>query len=157
MNFEGFVGQEFSEKEFYELLVFEVETHFGLNFKKGFHFYFDRITSNRIKITELVLFDDIMAMDRKDREMIEKKEWFEVEASHESYHLIFCRLDRSGFVSSIYCDGTRTQESCLSWANEGGLPSPPMTPDEMTLAFMELAGVLEADVELQNSKSKKAV
>ncbi len=157
MNFQDFVGKEFSEKEFYELLVFEVEAHFGQNFKKGFHFYFERPDSQTIKITELAHFDDVMVMDKKDRGMIEKKEWFEVAGSHENYIIIFCRLDRSGFLSVINDDGTRTQESHLSWANEDGIPRPALTPEEMRQAFMELAGILESDIAVQNLKPKKAV
>lgn len=70
--------------------------------------------------------------------------------------MLLCRFDRTGFVSSIWKDHTRTEEWCLGWADEGP-DHGPMTPDEIRQAVLELSGFFIDQQELQKLKSKKAV
>lgn len=156
MNFEMLVGKTFRENEFYEILLFELEEKFEQNFSKFIHFYFTRTADGKIKITEIFHFRNSDEMNIKSREIIEKREWFEIDENHNHLNLFLCRFDRTGFVSSIWKDSTRTQEWSRGWADEGP-DLGPMTPDEIRHAVRELSGFFIDQQELQKSKSKKAV
>lgn len=156
MNFDTLIGQTFQENEFYELLLFELEENFEENFSKFIHFYFDRTEVQKIKITEVVHFSDTNEIHKKSRSIIEKKEWFEIAKNHCHLNLLLCRFDRTGFVSSIWKDSTRTQEWCHGWADEGP-DLGPMTTEEVRLGFQELVGIFQDQSELQKLRSKKAV
>lgn len=155
MNFENLVGQIFQENELYELLLFEIEENSEAYFSKFIHIYFDRVEDEKIQMTEVNYFKDVDVMDKKARSMIEKKEWFEIYEHHGHVDLIFVRFDRSGKVSIIKKNETRTQDSRIGWADE--TPHKPMTRDEIRQAFQELRGVFQNHQELQKLKSKRAV
>ena len=156
MNFELLIGKVFQENEFYELLLFEIEENFELHYPKFIHFYFDRTTDKKIKITEIVFFESSEEIDKKSRTIIEKKEWFEIAHNHKHLDLLLCRFDRTGSVSSVWKDETRTQDWRTGWADEGP-DLGPMTPDEIRQGCLELAGFFEDQQELQKLRSKKAV
>lgn len=155
MDFKSLIGQKYQENEFYELLLFEVEENFELHFSKFIHFYFDRIENQKIKINEVIYFKDSYEMDKKSRQIVEKKEWFEIDQNHGHLNLLFCRFDRTGLTSSIRKDSTRTEEWCHGWADE--TPRKLMTPDEIRQGFQELAGFFQSQQELQKLRSKKAI
>ena len=155
MNFQDLVGKTFQESELYELLLFELEENFENNFSKFIHIYFDRVESNKIRVTELVHFQDTMTMDKKSREIIEKKEWFEIDENQCHLNLLLCRFDRTGFTSSIWKDETRTEQWQHGWADER--PRKPMTAEKIRLACLELMGVFQDHQEKQKLRSKKAV
>ena len=156
MNFENLAGKIFQENELYELLLFELEEKFEQYFSKFIHFYFTRTADSKIKVTEITHFKNSTEMNKKSREIIEKREWFEIDENHNHLNLILCRFDRTGFASSIWKDSTRTQEWARGWADEGP-DLGPMTPDEIRQAVYELSGYFKDKQELQKSKSKKAV
>ncbi len=155
MNFENLVGETFSETEFYELLLFEIEENFEQYFSQFMHFYFDRSEYKKIKITAVFYFNDDAEMDKKARSMIEKKEWFEIYDNHGHIDLLLCRFDRTGTRSVVRKDETRTEDWRSGWADEN--PHKPMTRDEIREAFQELMGVFQDQQDLQKLKSKKAV
>lgn len=156
MNLNKLIDKTFQENEFYELLLFDIEENFEQYSSKFIHFYFNRIENTKIKITQIIYFKDDIALDSESRTIIEKKEWFEIAHNHDHFNLLLCRLDRTGFVSSIWKDSTRTEEWCHGWADEGP-DLGPMTPDEIRQAFMELSGVFMNRQDLEKLKSKKAV
>lgn len=156
MNFENLIGQTFFEDEFYELLLFDIEENFEQYFSKHIHFYFSRTSDMKIRITELAYFKKSKEMDKKSRAIIEKSEWFEIAQNHNHFNLLLCRFDRTGFVSSIWKESTRTQEWQHGWADERP-DLGPMTPEEIRQAVQELSGFFEDQQELQKLKSKKAV
>lgn len=155
MNFENLVGQTFQENELYELLLFELEENFEQHGSKFIHLYFDRTEHKKIKLTGIAHFNGSKEMGKKGREIIEKKEWFEIAQNVNHLNLILCRFDRTGFASSIWKDETRTQEWSRGWADER--PHKPMTAEEIRLGFQELMGIFQDHQEMQKSKSKKAV
>ena len=135
MNFEKLVNQTFSETEFYELLLFEIEENFEQYFSKFFHFYFDRSDDEKIKITEVLCFKNDTEMDKKARSIIEKKEWFEIYDNHGHIDLLLCRFDRTGMRSVVRKNNTRTEDWSVAWADEK--PHKPMTRDEIREAFQD--------------------
>ena len=155
MDFASLVEQTFSENEFYELLLFEIEENFEQFFSKFMHFYFDRTEDKKIKITQVVYFKDDSEMDKKARSIIEKKEWFHIYENHGHIDLMLVRFDRTGKVSVVRENETRTEDWSLGWADEE--PHTPMTRDQIRQAFQELAGVFQDQQELQKLRSKKAV
>lgn len=155
MDFENLVGQTFSENELYELLLFEIEENFEQFFLKFIHIYFDRTEDQKIKIIEVVYFKDDIVMDKKARTIIEKKEWVHIYENHGHIDLMLVRFDRTGKISVVRKNETRTQDWCLGWADEE--PHKPMTQDEIRRAFEELAGIFQEQQELQKLRSKKAV
>lgn len=155
MNFEQLIGRTFQENEFYELMLYEMEDNFAENFSKFIHFYFARAEDKKIRITEMVYFKDSKEMDKKSREIIEKREWFEIAENHGHLNLLLCRFDRTGFTSSISKDSTRTEDWSHGWSDEK--PHKPMTPDEIRKGFLELAGFFQDQQELQKLRSKKAI
>lgn len=155
MNLKNLVGKTFQENELYELLLFDIEENFEHYFAKFIHFYFDRIENKKIKITQVVYFKDSKEVNIKGRALIKKKEWLEISQNQNHFNLLLCRFDRTGFVSSIWKDHTRTQEWCHGWADERP-DLGPMTADEIRQAVYELSGFFSDQQELQKLKSKKA-
>lgn len=155
MNFDDLVGKDFQENEFYELLLYDLEENFGQNFSQFIHFYFERTQEKKVRITEVARFNSSNEMNRKSREVIEKKEWFEIDGHRNLLQLILCRLDRTGWASSIRKDSTRTEEWSRGWADEE--PHEPMTREEIRLAFRELAGFFGDQMDLQKLRNKKTV
>lgn len=155
MDFQKLIGQTFQENEFYELLLFEIEENFTQYFSKFIHFYFERTSDKKLKILEIVYFKDSVELNKKSREIIEKKEWFGIAQNHNHLNLLLCRFDRTGHASSVWKDSTRTQDWCFGWADEE--PYVPMTQEEIREAFQELCGVSLEQQELQKLRSKKAV
>ena len=156
MKFENLIKKTFFEKDFYELLLFDIEENFDQYFSKFIHVYFERFEGQKIRISDVVFFGDEIHMYKKSREIIEKKEWFEVAENHGHFNLFLVRIDRTGLLSTIYRDSSRTQESCRSWADEWP-DQGPMTPDEIRQAFRELSGLIDDLQEPQNLRSKKAI
>lgn len=156
MEFKNLVGKTFQEKELYELLLFDIEENFEQYTSKYFHIYFDRTENYKIKISHVVYFRDSTEMNKKSRTIIEKKEWFEVGQNQNHFNLLLCRFDRTGFISSIWKDQTRTEDWCHGWADEDPYLGP-MTSDEIRQAFMELSGFFIDQQEIEKLKSKKAV
>ena len=156
MTLKSLIDKTFQEKELYELLLFDVEQNFEKYFSQNLHIYFNRTQNNKIIIAEVVYFKNDIEADNKSRSFIEKKEWFEIIQNHDHINLLLYRLDRTGFVSSIWKDSTRTEDWRHRWADEGP-DLGPMTPDEIRQAFMELSGTFIDQQKLQNLKSKKAV
>jgi len=68
---------------------------------------------------------------------------------------LLCRFDRTGHVSSIWKDHTRTQDWCLGWADEAP-DIGQMTPDQIRQAIQELSGFFVDQQELQKLRSIKA-
>ena len=157
MNFEGLVGQTFFENEFYELLLFEIEQNFEQHSNKYLHFYFERNKDKKIKITELVFFSNSDISNKINRANIEKKEWFEIVQNHNHIDLYLVRFDRTGFISSIWKDSTRTEDWKHGWADEKPGLGRPMTPEEIRQGCLELMGIFEDQMELQKLRSKKAI
>jgi hypothetical protein len=156
MDFSQLLGKTFSEKEFYELLLFELEASYRTHEPKFIHFYFDRLSGEKIKITDVVYFGSSEEKNRKDRTIIETKEWFEVEQLPQDFNLRLCRIDRTGWISFIWRGDTITHDSKLGWADERPARAP-MTPEEIRLGFQELASFFQDQQEFQPLKSKKAV
>lgn len=156
MNLKSLVGQTFQENEFYELLLFDIEENFEQYAFQFIHFYFDRVDNNKIKIAEMANFKDSTEMNNKSRSIIEKKEWFEIGQNQNHFNLLLCRFDRTGYLSSIWKDLTRTEDWCRGWADEGP-DLGPMTPDEIRQAVLELGGFFVDQQEMLKLKSKKAV
>ena len=155
MTLKNLVGKTFQENEFYELLLFDIEENFEQYSSKFIHFYFERIETNKIKITHVVYFKDDTENNAQGRSIIEKKEWFQISQNQNHFNLLLCRFDRTGYVSSIWKDHTRTEDWCHGWADEEP-DQGPMTPDEIRQAFMELSGVFIDQQEVEKLKSKKA-
>ena len=155
MNLKNLVGKTFQENEFYELLLFDIEENFEHYRAKNLHIYFNRTENTKIEITEVIYFKDDLEADNKSRSIIEKKEWFEIVQNHNHINLLLYRLDRTGFVSSIWKNSTRTEEWRHRWADEDP-DLEPMTPAEIRQAVLELSGFFTDQQELQKLKSKKA-
>ena len=156
MNLEHYVGQTFQEKEFYELLLFEIELNFEQFSDQFVHFYFERIQDKKIKITDLAYFKNSIDMNNQARKIIEKVEWFGISQNVNHYDLLLCRFDRTGTIAGIWKDSLITHDWCHGWADEHPAPRP-MSPEEIRLAFQELAGFFEDQQEIQKLRSKKAV
>ena len=157
MDFERLIGLTFFENEFYELLLFEIEENFEQHSNKYLHFYFERTPDKKISITELVFFKNSAKANQKNRANIEKKEWFQIVLNHGHIDLMLVRFDRSGFVSFVDKNSTRTQDWRLGWADERPSLGRPLTPDEMRRGFQELAGIFEDQITKQKLGPKKAV
>lgn len=155
MKLEDLIGQTYLENEFYELLLSDIEDNYEKYSSKYIHIYFDRIETNKIRITNFISFEDSHVMNKKSKEIIEKKEWFEISQNDNHFNLLLCRLDRTGFISAIFKDSTHTEDWSHGWADEGP-DLGPMTPEEIRLGFLELAGFFEDQQELQKLRSKKA-
>ena len=156
MDFQALVGKTFSESEFYETLLFEVEENFELYLSKHLHFYFDRLSAEKIRINEVVCFPDRSTITKQKKKIIEDKEWFEINEDHGHINLSLCRFDRSGKGSTIERNHTHTQEKWFSWADE--YPSQgPLSPEEIRQGFRELAGMFESKEHEPQLRPKKAV
>src|SRR3989338_391590 len=155
MNFENPIGQIFSEAQFYELLLFNIEENLAKYRSKFIHFYFERTADKKMNITEIIYFNNAREMHQKARLNIEKKEWFEIYDNHGHIDLLLCRFDRTGVRSVVRENKTRTEDWRLGWADEK--PHPPMTRDEIREAFQELMGDFQDQQNLQELRSKKAV
>ena len=155
MDFRNLISPTFSENAFYELLLFEIEENFELYFSKTIHLYFDRNEDGKIKINEQINFKDAYEMDKTERKIIEKKEWFHIYENCGHINLMLCRFDRTGKISVIKRNETRTEDWRHGWADEGQKKL--LTPDEIRQAFGELAGFFHDQQEIQKSKPKKAV
>lgn len=155
MDLNNLIGQIFQENELYEFLLFDIEENFEQYLSKYIHFYFARIENRKIEVTQIAYFKNSIEIDKRDRAIVEKQEWFEIAQNHNHFDLLLCRFDRTGFVSSIWQDHTHTQECHLGWADEGP-DLGPMTPREIRQAILELGGFFEDQLELQKLKSKKS-
>ena len=156
MNLESLIGKTFLENEFFELLQFDIEENFGEYFGKYVHFYFERQSDLKIRVSELVYFKNSHEMNQCSRKIIEKKEWFEITHDHNHFILLLCRLDRNGSISMIERDSTLTHEWKHGWADEEP-DLGPMTREEIRQGFLELGGFFEDQQELQKLRSKKSV
>ncbi|MBC7740716.1 MAG: hypothetical protein H7061_00865 [Bdellovibrionaceae bacterium] len=150
------VGQTYLEEEFYQKLLFAMEENIGHCFKIFTHYYFENTDDNKIKIAEIVNHNSFREMKNDSRKHIEKKQWFELYENGGRLNLVLCRLDRTGKLSVVTEDNTRTQNSFQSWADEYP-PRKPMTPEEIREAVMELSGYFEAQIEQPKLGSKKAM
>lgn len=161
VDFQSFVGKIFGELEFYELMLFEIEENLEDYLTKNVHLYFDRLPAGKIQITEIRYFGSSKEMDRYDRQIIEKKEWFELYENglHGEYcNWWFCRFDRTGKVSSVYADKeTITSPWKHGWADEHPMYGQPMTEEDIRRGIMELCGAFEESVQLFPLRSKKSV
>lgn len=152
-------GQTFSENELFEVVLFEVESDYDQHSSDCMNIFFERIENKKIKVTEIIRFEDIAALDKCERQNIEKKEWISVDGKSGSIRLMLCRFDRTGELAVVYNDNTRTrrEESHLSWLDEYEDYGKPLTEEEMRLGFQELCGVLQSNELKQNLKPKKAI
>ena len=156
MDFNALKGKTYFEAELYELLLFEIEENFNDFFGQFVHLYFERTNDGKIMINDVLSFSDGAKADEKSRSIIEKKEWLEILENEDHIDLFLVRLDRTGSISVAWKDRTLTHPWKYGWLDEGP-PRPPLTPEEIRLAFNELLGVFEDQQELQKSKSKIAV
>ncbi len=157
MNFKKLIGQTFFEKEFYELLLFDIEEYFDKKYsEKYLNIYFDNLPDQRIRINEVVYFKDSDEMNQVDRKCIEKRQWFQISERFGTFILLLIRLDRTGTLSRVYSDRTCTEDWCHGWADEEP-EHEPLTRDEIRQAFQEMCGYFENQQEVQKLKSKKAV
>ena len=58
MNFQALIGKTFSEIELYEVLLFDIEANFEKHLSTFIHIYFERISVEKIKINEIVSFEN---------------------------------------------------------------------------------------------------
>ncbi|MEK6627939.1 MAG: hypothetical protein AABY53_04885 [Bdellovibrionota bacterium] len=156
MDLCSLIEKTFHENELYELLLFDIEENFVQYSSKYLHIYFDRVENNKIKVLQIAYFKDSTEMNKKSCTIIEKKEWFEIGQNQNHFNFLLCRFDRTGFISSIWKDQTRTEDWCHGWADEEP-DLGPMTPDEIRQAVQELSGFFVDQQELQKLKSKKAI
>ena len=157
MNFDELIGQTFSENELFELVLFEVESHYDQHFSDSMNIFFERIENQKIKVTQITHFENLDALDKHERQNIEKKEWISIDTSHGNIRLMLCRFDRTGQLAVVSKTGTRRQESHLSWFDEYDFYGKPITEEEMRLGFQELCGVFQNHESKQKLKPKKAV
>ncbi|MBC7742688.1 MAG: hypothetical protein H7061_10850 [Bdellovibrionaceae bacterium] len=155
MDFAKLVGQQFKEQDFYDLLLEELEDNFESNFGINLHFYFETLENNIIKVIDLCYFESCRAMNIHGRTIIEKSQWFEIGENENHMNLLLVRLDRTGFLSAIWRDKTRTTDWEHGWADEGP-PHKPMTPEEIKEAFQELMGVMKGEILEQDLKKKRS-
>jgi hypothetical protein len=149
-------GKIFSENELYELLLFELEANFSHYYGQNLHIYFDRLKNYKIKVIEVRYFENNEECQKCARATIEKKEWFEISVVGKHIDLVLNRLDRTGLLSAIFHDHSRTETWKRGWADE--LPDHgPMSEAEIREAFRELAGMIEEPQYLQDSRLKKEV
>jgi hypothetical protein len=156
MNFESLIGKTFAEQEFYELLLFDIEENFDQYQSKFMNVYFESQPEQMIKIIEVKYFNDSHEMNQIERKNIEKRSWFHIGENDDHFNLVLIRLDRTGKLSSIWKEHTRTEDWCFGWADEDSHTSP-MTPEEIRLGVLELCGFFEVQQDLQKSKSKIAI
>jgi hypothetical protein len=157
MDLKSLVGQTFSESDFYELLLTDIEDHFDEYWSHFVHIYFEREDFTKIKISDIVFFQNIFEMTNESKKIIEKKEWYEIaENNGHHFNLLLVRFDRTGFMSSIKREATHTEEWSRGWAVENPA-SPPMTSDEMRQAFLELSDLFSEQMTTQDLRSKKAI
>lgn len=157
LKFETLVGQVFFEDELYELLLEEIEDNFDNFYSKFIHIYFDRVEIKKIRVTQIAFFKDSKEINQVERKLIEKREWFHIGENDNHFNLLLCRFDRTGFLSSIWKDKTRTEEWAQGWADELPELGRPMTPEEIRQGFRELMGIFEDQQEKQELRNKKAV
>ena len=155
MNIDNLVGQTFQETELYQLLLFDIKENFELYISKSFHLYFSRLTNKKIRISSITKFKDADEMDKKSRAIIEKQEWFNIYENCGHIDLMLVRFDRSGQISIVEQNETRTESSFLGWADE--TPHKRLKPEEMRQAFQELSGLMQKEQDLIKLRSKKAV
>jgi hypothetical protein len=156
MDLSGYIGKSYQETEFYQLLLFEVEENFDYFHNKNIHFYFDRISGNQIKVTDLVYFKNSYEMNQTARSIIEKKEWIEIHENENHTDLVLVRFDRTGTLSIVWRNKTHTEDWSYGWADEGP-PRPRLSEEQIRFAVLELCGFLEDQLEQQKLKSKKSV
>ena len=157
IDFQSFVGQVYGEQEFYELMLFEIEENLEQYLKKNVHFYFDRSPDGKIQIVEVGHFQNFKEMDQCNRAIIEKREWFELCENEEHCNWWFCRLDRTGTVSSIFHEKTYTSPWKHGWADEYPGYDQPMTEEELRRGIMELCGVFEEATQSPPIRPKKSI
>ena len=155
MDFTQLIGQTFIENNLYEILQFEIETNFESYFGKYVHIYFDSLGGNQIKVTGVVHFQNEDEFYVADKAMRGKRDLFCIYENHGHIDMLLHHVDLSGRISVIRKDHTFVQEGGFEYLEDSDYK--PMTPDEMRLAFQELAELLGMQVKGQSSKAKKAV
>ena len=156
MDFQSLIGKNFSEIELYELLLFDIEANFEKYLSTFIHIYFERISAEKIKINEIVYFENDNDYYQTKRKIVNKKEWIEIDQDQDHINLMLCRFDRSGKLSSVRKEYTISQDMCrLAWLDEYP-PVLSMTRGEVQEALKELCGAFQTHEELQNLESKKS-
>ena len=83
--------------------------------KAGFGFYRTINSTTFMKnVISFLCFISIFIFSHTSAQTNEKKEWFEIYEHHGHVDLIFVRFDRSGKVSIIKKNETRTQPGTLT-------------------------------------------
>ena len=154
MSIHSLVEKMFQENELYELLLFDIEANFEQYYSQFIHIYFNRVENDKIKVIQIVYFNDDIAADTKSRSIIEKNEWFEIVRNHDHINFLLCRFYRTGYVSSIWKDHTRTQNWSHGWADERP-DLGPMSPEEIQQAVLELSGFFQINRNYKNQDLKK--
>jgi hypothetical protein len=157
MDLNKYVGQSFDETEFFYILQFEIEEHFEQFQNKFLHFYFERLADSKIKICELVISADDDEYHDLNKQNLDKKEWYEIYENGCQIDFMLVRKDRTGKRSVNFKDSNQINENFggYCYADEYA-DEPPMTEDEIRLAFQELAGMMPDPAQLK-SNSKKSV
>ncbi|MBC7420837.1 MAG: hypothetical protein H7328_08915 [Bdellovibrio sp.] len=159
MDFNSLVGQTYDhEMEFHELLCTDVENHYDTYVETFVHFYFYRLPNNKIKIAAFVRFGDKADMLKMCRAIITHKESYEVHNACNHIQVSLCRFNQFTTTSAIHKDPSEnfTVEGGIEYIDPD-LQTPPMTPEELRLAFQELAGCFRGELEDQKSRLKKAI
>lgn len=156
MSFDKWIGQTFLEAELYESVLFQMEENFEQYLGQRLHLYFKRGNCGKVQVSGLAEFESDSAIYRENRRLIGKQEWIEIDARWDHINVLLCRLDRTGTLSSVHRDFTRSQDWMRSWVDE--LPSQePMTPLEIQDAFRELAVYTERFHATTKLRSKKTI
>ncbi|MBC7421676.1 MAG: hypothetical protein H7328_13185 [Bdellovibrio sp.] len=155
MDFKCLIEQIHDEHELYEQLLAEVEDYFEKYLTTFVHFYFERLPQNKIKITDVCYFGNSESMFKVIKNILGKKEWYQIYHNHGHVDLWKCKLDTKAKVSVIYKERTHTENTGIRFLDtENHIP---MTRDEIREAFQELCGVLQVDAEKKNLITKKAI
>jgi hypothetical protein len=95
-------GKTYFEAELYELLLFDIEENFIDYIGHFVHLYFERAGDGKIKVNEIVHFENNDFLDQKSRSIIEKQEWFQIVENQNHIDLLLVRFDRTGSVP-LFC------------------------------------------------------
>ncbi len=155
MDFNTLTGQIYNEFSLYEEILAEVEDHLEKYFITFVHFYFERLTNNRIKITKVCYFKNSEAMFKVSKAILGNKEFYQVYHNHGHVDIWKCQMDRKSKISIVYKDKTHTEETGIDFANLKD--HVPMTKKEIREAFQEFSEILSEENNAQHSTAKKAI
>lgn len=151
---EKLIGLTADENTLFETILFEIESNYDYFKSKACIIPLETADNQRHQIEKIIWRRD--PEDNSDLdEYWKKKYWIGIEGKSNRITYIFCRIDLTTKSATIYQDGN-TDIWQAGQMFDPDKPVKPMRPEEIRLAFQELSGMLQDNVE-NKSKPKRAM